>query len=146
MKRNDQKDKAKSLYLTGQYSQKEIAAIVGISENTIGKWANNPEDKWEDLKTSMLTSRTNELRRLYKMLQNINDSIDEKTDAKIPINSKDADAVLKLTSAIKNLEIETSIAEKVDVGTDFINLVSKEDVELAKQISKWFDIYLNQFA
>jgi hypothetical protein len=80
------------------------------------------------------------------MLQNINDSIDEKTDAKIPINSKDADAVLKLTSAIKNLEIETSIAEKVDVGTDFINLVSKEDVELAKQISKWFDIYLNQFA
>jgi transposase-like protein len=146
MKRNDQKDKAKSLYLTGQYSQKEIAAIVGISENTIGKWANNPEDKWEDLKTSMLTSRTNELRRLYKMLQNINDSIDEKIDAKIPINSKDADAVLKLTSAIKNLEIETSIAEKVDVGTDFINLVSKEDVELAKQISKWFDIYLNQFA
>lgn len=146
MKRNDKRDKAKSLYLTGQYSQKEIAAIVGISEKTISKWANDATDKWEEMKTSMLTSRTNELRRLYKMLQNINDSVDEKTTLKIPINSKDADAILKLTSAIKNLEIETSIAEKVDVGTDFINLVSKEDTVLAKQISKWFDIYLNQFA
>lgn len=146
MKCNDKKEKAKKLFLTGQYSQKEIAAIVEVNENTVGRWANDPADKWEEMKTSMLTSRNSELRRLYKMLQNINDSIDEKTFAKIPINSKDADAVLKLTAAIKNLEIETSIAEKVDVGTGFINLVSKEDVELAKQISKWFDIYLNQFA
>lgn len=146
MKQSDKKAKAKSLYLTGQYNQKEIAELVEVSEKTVSKWANDPEDKWDEMKVSLLTSRNSELKRLYKMLQNINDSIDEKTELKIPINSKDADAVLKLTAAIKNLEIETSIAEKVDVGTAFINLVSKEDTELAKQISKWFDIYLNQFA
>ena len=139
-KLNEQRGKAKSLYLTGQYDQKEIAALLGYSEKTIGKW--KAEDEWDSFKTSLLTTRENELRRLYKMLKSLNDSIDEFAEAKIPINSKQADAVLKLTTAIKNLEIETSIAEKVEVGTDFINLVRKEDVELSKQITKWFDVYL----
>ena len=146
MKHNEKRDKAKSLYLTGRYNQKEIAEIVGISEKTLSKWVNDPEDKWDDLKTSLLTTRNNELGRLYKMLKVMNNSLDEKSESKTPINSKDADAVLKLTQAIKNLEIETSIAEKVDVGTEFINMISKEDTEFAKQVSKWFDIYLNQFA
>jgi transposase-like protein len=142
----DKKQKAKALFLTGQYLQKEIAAIVGISEKTLSKWANDEKEKWEDLKVSMLTTRSNELRRLYKMLRIINDGLDEKSEMGLPINSKDADAVLKLTAAIKNLEIETSIAEKVEVGSEFINMIRKEDIELSKVITKWFDIYLNQFA
>lgn len=139
-KTNENRGKAKSLYLTGQYDQKEIAALLEVSEKTIGKW--KTEDDWESFKTSLLTTRENELRRLYKMLKNLNDDIDFRSENKIPINSKDADAVLKLTAAIKNLEVETSIAEKVEVGTDFINLVRKENVELSKQITKWFDVYL----
>lgn len=141
-KQTDKRQKAKSLYLTGQYDQIEIAAIVGISTRSITKW--KAEDAWDDLKESMLTTRENELRRLYKMLRILNDDIDKKADEKKPISSKEADAVLKLTAAIKNLEIETSIAEKVEVGMDFINLVRKEDVELSKQITKWFDIYIQQ--
>jgi len=146
-KQIEKRQKAKALYLTGQYNQKEIAELVGVAEKTISTWANDEnEGKWDELKTSLLTTRSNELRRLYKMLQILNDDIDRKADRQIPINSKEADAVLKLTTAIKNLEIETSISEKVDVGSDFINLVRKEDTELAKVITKWFDIYLNQFA
>lgn len=141
-KQNDKKQKAKSLYLTGQYSQKEIGELVEISENSISKWKD--EGDWDSFKTSLLTTRENELRRLYKMLSVLNDDIDNKAEMKIPINSKEADAVLKLTSAIKNLEIETSIAEKVEVGMEFINLVRKEDTDLSKKISKWFDAYIQQ--
>ena len=141
-KQNDKREKAKSLYLTGQYTHKEIGAIVVISEKTITKWK-DAED-WESLKTSLLTTRENELRRLYKMLNVLNDYIDERSQLKIPITSKEADSVLKLTTAIKNLELETSIADKVEVATAFINLVRKEDPELAKQITKWFDIFLQQ--
>jgi transposase-like protein len=145
-KQSKQKEKAKALYLTGQYSQKEIAEITGISEKTISAWANAADDKgmkWEDMKTSLLTTRTNELRRLYKMLQVLNNDIDNRAELNIPINSKEADALLKITTAIKNLEIETSIAEKVDVATDFISFVSTEDQKLAEQISDWFEQYLN---
>lgn len=141
-KQNLKEQKARNLYVTGQYTQKEIAELVGASEKTISKWKEDGE--WEALQTSLLTTRENELRRLYKMLQNLNDSIDEKAENKIPINSKEADAVLKLTTAIKNLEIETSIAEKVEVGTEFINLIRSQDVELSKTITKWFDVYIKQ--
>lgn len=139
-KQNDKRAKAKSLYLTGQYSQKEIAELVDVSERSVSKWKD--EEDWDSLKTSLLTTRENELRRLYKMLQILNDDIDLRAELKIPINSKEADAVLKLTSAIKNLELETSIADKVEVGTAFINLVRKENLELSKEITKWFDIFL----
>lgn len=139
----DRKQKAKSLYLTGQYDQKEIANIVGASENTITKWKN--EDQWESMKESLLTTRENELKRLYKILRILNDDIDFKGDAGIPINSKEADAVLKITSAIKNLELETSIADKVEVGIAFINTVRSQDVELSKIIASWFDTFLKQF-
>lgn len=138
----DKQAKAKALYCTGQYLQKEIASIVGVSEKTISKW--KEEDGWESLQTSLLTTRDNELKRLYKLLKILNDSIDEAGEEKIPINSKQADSVLKLTAAIKNLEIETSIAEKVEVGTEFINLVRSQDIELSKTITQWFDLYIKQ--
>lgn len=142
-KKTESRLKAKSLYLTGQYDQKEIAEITGVSEKTISTW--KQEEDWDSLKESLLTTRENELRRLYKMLRNLNDSVDEKAALNIPINSKDADAVLKLTAAIKNLELETSIADKVEVGTAFINMVRKEDIDLSKKIASWFDAFLKQY-
>jgi len=142
-KQNDKRNKAKSLYLTGQYDQKEIAELVEVSERSITKW--KTEENWEDLKESLLTTRENELRRLYKMLRILNDDIDLKAEKKIPVNSKEADAVLKITAAIKNLELETSIADKVEVGMAFINMVRKENLELSKDITKWFDLFLQQY-
>lgn len=142
-KQNDKRNKAKSLYLTGQYDQKEIAELVEVSERSITKW--KTEENWEDLKESLLTTRENELRRLYKMLRILNDDIDLKAEMKIPVNSKEADAVLKITAAIKNLELETSIADKVEVGMAFINMVRKENLELSKEITKWFDLFLQQY-
>jgi len=142
-KKSEFRLKAKSLYLTGQYTLKEIADLTRVSERSIITWKQTED--WDSLKESLLTTRENELRRLYKMLANLNDSIDEKTQSNIPINSKDADAVLKITAAIKNLELETSIAEKVEVGTSFINMVRKEDLNLSKKIASWFDAYLKQY-
>ena len=142
-KQHDKKEKAKSLFLTGQYSQKEIASLTGISEKTISKW--KEIDDWDSFKTSLLTTRENELKRMYKILKNVNDSTIEDIDEGRKVNPKDADAVIKYTAAIKNLEIETSIADKVEVGIAFINMVRAEDVELSKQIATWFDTFLKQF-
>lgn len=137
-KENVKRSKAKSLFITNQYTQKEIAELVGVSEKTVSKW--KEQDGWESFKMSLLTTRENELRRLYKMLQKKNDEI----ELKLIVTPGDMDGVLKLTAAIKNLELETSIADKVEVGTSFINLVRKENADLAKQITKWFDIFLQQ--
>ena len=139
-KRNEQREKAKSLYLTGQYDQKEIAALTGVSEKSICKW--KEEENWDSFKTSLLTTRENQLKNLYKILDNLNTSTLEAIERGIKVNPKDADAVIKYTAAIKNLELETSIAEKVEVGMSFINLVRKDNLELSKVIAHWFDVYL----
>lgn len=142
-KSSDRQNKARSLYVTGKYDQKEIADIVGASEKTISKWKR--EGEWDTMKESLLTTRENELRRLYKMLRILNDDIDLKAMEKIPINSKEADALLKLTAAIRNLELETSIADKVEVATSFIDFVRKNDLEMSKSIASLFDAFLKQF-
>ncbi|MBS0647382.1 MAG: DDE transposase family protein [Verrucomicrobia bacterium] len=143
MARNEKRLKAKQLFLTGQYTQKEIAEITETSEKTLSTW--KKEDDWESLKESLLTTRENELRRLYKMLRVLNDAIDDKAAGNIPINSKEADSVLKLTAAIRNLELETSIADKVEVATAFIDYIRKDDLEMSKKIANLFDGFLKQF-
>ncbi|MBX6361257.1 MAG: DDE transposase family protein [Acidobacterium ailaaui] len=139
-KLSDKRQKAKALFITGKYTQQEIAKIVGVTPKTIIRW--KTEERWEELNVSLLTTRENELRRLYKMLKVMNDEIDEKAQDGKPINSKEADALLKLTQAIKNLELETSIADKVEVGMDFIEFVRRDNPELAKTITQCFDQYI----
>lgn len=141
-RKNDKRIRAKELYLTGNYTQKQISEMVGISETSIGKWKR--EDKWDDLKDSILITREAELKRLYKQLAYLNDYTDGIIENEGKPDTKIFDAVSKCTAAIKALEIDLSIAEKVDVGTAFINLVMKEDVDLAKQIVKWFDIFIKE--
>lgn len=141
-KLNEKRLQAKELYLTGKYTQKALGDILKVSQTSLTKW--KKEDKWEDLKDSILITREAELKRLYKYLSFLNDYTDKLiADGNKP-DTKIFDAVSKCTAAIKTLEIDLTIAEKVDVGTAFINLVMSEDVELAKQIVKWFDIFIKQ--
>lgn len=141
-KQTDDRSKARSLFLTGQYNQKEIATMCGVTEKSIGKW--KEEEGWEAHKLSLLTTRENQLRNLYLILENINGATLEDIEAGRKVNHKDADAAIKYTAAIRSLEMETSIADKVEVGTNFINLLRKEEPDLAKTVTKWFDIFLQQ--
>jgi len=137
-KQTDARSKAKSLFLTDNYTLKEIASMCGVSANTITDW--KQKDSWDDHKLSLLTTRESELRRLYMMLRKKNDEVEMKEF----IDNKDSNVVIQLTAAIKNLEIETSVAEKVQVGTAFITMVRHDDPELAKTITKWFDVFLSK--
>jgi DNA-binding XRE family transcriptional regulator len=139
-KQNEKRGKARSLFLTGEYTQKEIAAMCGVSQKTIGEW--KEEENWEDMQTSLLTSRENELKRLYKILKALNDQTLQQIDAGEDVNTKLADSVIKYTAAIKSLEMETSIADKVDVGMKFIDFIRKDDVEFAKKVTKFFDLFI----
>jgi hypothetical protein len=60
----------------------------------------------------------------------------------VTITSKDTNVIIQLTASIKNLEIETSIAEKVQVGMAFNEMVRKEDPEFSKKFIQYFDAYI----
>ncbi len=135
------KDYAKQLFLndTG-ITQAEIAEKVGVSKVTICKWVK--DGKWQELQASLLIGKEEQLARLYKQLRLLNDAIENKQDQKFA-TSKEADAILKLTVAIKNLETEINIAEKMATGKEFLSFVRKtSDFEISKAVAKLFNAYI----
>lgn len=135
------KDYAKQLFLNDPgITQAEIAEKVGVSKVTICKWVK--DGKWQELQASLLIGKEEQLARLYKQLRLLNDAIESKEDQKFA-TSKEADAILKLTVAIKNLETETNIAEKMATGKEFLAFVRKTSgFELSKDVAKLFNAYI----
>ena len=135
------KDYAKQLYLNDSgITQAEIADRVGVSKVTLCKWVK--DGKWQQLQTSLLVGKEEQLARLYRQLKQLNDAIDNREGNNI-VGSKDADAILKLTVAIKNLETETNIAEKMATGKEFLSFVRKTaGFETSKDVAKLFNAYI----
>lgn len=53
-KKEQQKANARNAYMSGRYQQKDIAALVGVSTNTISKWAT--EGKWKESRAASFMS------------------------------------------------------------------------------------------
>ena len=138
LKKLQEKEFAKSLYIGGGISQKEIASRVGVTEKTLATWIK--AGKWENLKKSLLTTKQAQLSFLYDQLDFLNTDISQR-DYKVAIG-KEADTIIKLTAAINRLETETSIGDTVEVARNFIEFVRPQDLELAKQITNLFDVFI----
>lgn len=135
------KDYARQLYLNdSSITQVEIAEKVGVSKVTLCKWVK--DGKWQELQMSLLVGKEEQLARLYKQLRLLNDAIENKENQKFA-TSKEADAILKLTVAIKNLETEINIAEKMATGKEFLSFVRKTaGFDTSKEVAKLFDSFI----
>jgi len=138
LKKAQEREYARVLFISENLSQKEIAARVGVTEKTVGNWIEQGD--WKKLKRSLLTTRQNQLSLLYDQLDWLNLEISIR-DSKAA-SPREADIIIKLTGAIKNLEIETSVGETVEVARSFIEFVRPHDLELAKKITSYFDLYI----
>ena len=136
------KEWAKSEFLRGDLSQKEIAEKVGISAVTMNKWANDPDDNWDRLRKSMLITREAQLTRLYMQLDELNSSIMGKPQGKRFADSKEADTISKLAGAIKTLETEASISDVVEVSKRFLNWLRPLAPHKAKEIAAMFNDFI----
>lgn len=132
------RDWAQHLFVEQRLSQKDISEKTGVSQRTIGLW----KDKynWEALRKSLLVTKKEQLTMLYNQLDSINKHIKEKQD-NIP-SSKDADAILKITAAIKNLETDVSVADVFEVGKRFVQHVQQLDYEASKLIVDFYDSFI----
>lgn len=171
-----EKDYAKVLFVNDNLTQKEIAERLNVTEKTVGKWVK--DGKWETLRTSMLTTKDNQLKSLYEQLERKNHEIATRPvvrdipayilkpiklkdaegneylefpkynpeDYPIKIGnvptSADADAIAKITGAIKRLETETSIGETIDVSKKLIQFIQPIDFEFAKKLTSYCDVYI----
>lgn len=138
LRKAQEQEFAKALYLAGTLTQKDIATRISVTEKTLMRWI--AVGKWDNLKKSLLTTKQNQLSFLYDQLDFLNTEI-AKRDFKVALG-KEADTIIKLTAAINRLETETSVGDTVEVARHFIEFVRPQDLELAKKITNLFDVYI----
>lgn len=140
---NDQKREwAFLLYKQGGMDQKEIAATVGVTPKTIGEW--KERYKWETHAASILITKEEEIKRLYRQLVEINNHILTKPEGQRYADSKQADTLSKLSTTIRNLETETNLSQVIEVAKDFIQFVREVDLPQAKSITALFDQFIKR--
>ena len=142
MKADQKKELAKLLFTREGLSQKEIAERVGASEQTISKWVNANEGEWRRMRQSLIITKEEQLHRIYEQLEEITLAIKKKEAGSRYAGSKDADVIVKLTAAAKNLESEASIADIVEVSKRFLNWLRPVDLEKAKEFAVFMDAFL----
>lgn len=110
---------AKDLYCRNQLQQQAIAGLLKVTEKTIGRWKR--EDGWDRERAAYITTKESELRRLYAQLNELQTAIELRETGHRYANSKEADILSKLSSAIKTLESDAGIAATVQVSMNFLD-------------------------
>lgn len=133
------KDYAKTLYLADlTITQKEVAKRADVAEKTVSNWVN--KEGWENLRTSLLTTRETQLSHLYNQLRFLNEAIANRENKYAA--PKEADVLAKLTASINKLEQDLSISEIVNVFKKLLDWLRKVDLEKAKEMSALLDAFI----
>jgi DNA-binding XRE family transcriptional regulator len=134
------KEWAKTVYLNEHLTQKEIAEKVGVSAKTMYKWI--ASEKWETLKTSLTITREEQLANLYRQVAAINDSIAKREEGKRYADSREADIINKLATAINKMETETGLADVISVCKKILTWLRPVDPGKAKEVSYLLDSFI----
>lgn len=139
------KEYAKLLYVEqGVTDQRELSRRTGISLTTINKWINANDFEWKRLRQSFLITKDQELRRLYAQLTELNDAIEKKDEGKRYADSKEADVIVKITSAIRQLEVDTSAADAMSVMKEFIPFTREVSPDIVSELIPVIDMFVKK--
>jgi len=142
LSKKKEQDYARLLYTQERLNFTDIAEKTGVSAKTISKWAT--DGNWDNIRKSLLVTKQTQIVHLYNQLEWLNNTIATR-EAKVA-SSTEADSISKITSSIKKLEVETSLAEVIEVGRAFINFAKDVDFGKAKEITVLFDQFIQSKA
>lgn len=132
---------AKNLYVhEGVTTQKELAARVGITEKTIGKWIT--EGNWDKYKKNFVLTRQEQMGNLLDELTELNAAIKKKAAGLRFADSKEGDIRRKLIKDIKELETKASKPEAISACISLLDFVRKVSLEKAQQLAPYVDGFI----
>lgn len=120
---DQKKEYAEVLYCERHLNQNVAAKKVGVSTKTFSVWV--AKFGWEKKRKRLLIGRDQQLTRMYDQLDRLNTFIDSRETGKNFPNAKESDTQVKITAAIRNLEIDLNIADKVKSVTELVKYVQK---------------------
>lgn len=141
--KNDQKKAlARELYMLGNYTYEEIGEKVGTRRQTVSKWAK--ENNWDEMKAGMTVTREQILKNMYRHIQQINEGIMQREVSNRVPNTKEADILVKLSSAIKSMEQDVGISDIISSGIRFGEFLRRIDIEKAKEYMNLWDAFIKE--
>lgn len=132
---------AEKLYTSGNYLQKEVATLVGITDKTMGDWVK--KYGWKDRRASYTSTRENQIHMLLMQINNIQEQILERDQKERFATSKESDQLAKLSTTMKNMEVELGISDMISCGIRFIDYCKTIDFAIGKEVGLMFDGFLN---
>jgi transcriptional regulator with XRE-family HTH domain len=134
------KEWAKTLYVHQRLTQKETAEKVGVSAKTLNQWVN--KEAWDTLRVSIIITKDQQLSRLYAQINELNNKIEQRAEGERYADSKEADTLVKLTSAAQSLETETGLSQIIEVAMLFTGHLKAFDLTKAKEVTNLFDEFI----
>lgn len=131
MKQSDTKKRlAQELYVLGNQTQKSIAATIGVTEKTLGKWITDNE--WNALRDLQSITKKQLLTDSYAQLAAVNLAI--KANGNVP-SKEQYDAKSILGKEIDRLS-DSPLAVYTDVFSDFIDWLLRNHPKHTQQFAQ----------
>jgi hypothetical protein len=128
------------------YSQKEIAKWLRVSETTVGKWAR--ENDWKGKKARQIALEDNMVSQLKEIAAYQVDCFHRQMRDRLngdtwePFPNGNFDGIQKVLSTIKqnfdNFKLNVHVLKR------FAEYLKEQDLELAKRLLPWVDLFLNE--
>jgi len=134
------KDWAKTLITKERLNQKEAAAKVGVSPQTMSKWYK--EENWEKLQRNFLLTRSEQMAKMLDELTEINEHIQTFPEGKRFADSKLGDVRRKLVKDIKELETKAALPEVIHSCIQLLEFVRKIDLAKAQELIGLIDAFI----
>ncbi len=133
---------ARTLYLAGETVAKVLAAKVGVTEKTMGRWIK--QENWEQYRLNIPVVQQEQLQKLMRELEQLNEHIANKPEGQRFADTKEADIRRKLVADIEALKDDASVADTISVSMSFTRWLSRIDVKKAQEVSTYLDAFIKE--
>jgi len=139
---NQKRELAEMHYRAGVTMAKALAAKVGVTEKTMGKWIK--DGHWEKLRMNIPLVKQEQVQLMLAELQAINLTVATKPEGSRYADTKTADIRRKLVADLRDLEGETSVSDKISVAMSFTKWLGKIDVAKAQEVGALLDVFIKE--
>lgn len=137
------KELGRSLFLAG-YNLQDIAENVGVSRQTVSRWAD--EMKWKEVRAARSVTRPELVNKLLATIDRLIEQVNQSED---PADAAGlADKLAKFSAVIAKLDKKANVVDAVEVFMAFnrwLQFNSAFDPEITPELIKAINKYQNKF-
>jgi transposase-like protein len=134
------KEAAFALYMTGQHDQQEIAAMLGVSQNTITRWKN--AHGWEDQLEAINGGKVNTMKFILEQIQALRNSLIGPDGKAMVMTPGQCNQLTQLLTMLAKAETKSTYAMAVIVISELGQWLKENMPKVAVEVTLACDAYL----